>query len=648
MKHLAIVLLVFGIVTKGPAATVLRVAHSGDADFKSIQAAIATAGPGTVVEVAAGTWREDITISRPITLKGAGWNRTIVELPGNTESTVEAMWDRIIRGLEAMTPEERKQKARSLMKLPVNQPLRIADAKGVTVSNIGFHWAGPRSINPHVIQQLAQITNSTARLEGVAIVGSVEDGLLTHGNSDVTLTNCLIAGNWGRGIQARSGRIRVVGCDLRHNYRSHIAIFHGMQSARVDSSRLFGSAFFGLRPGGTNTVISGNAVFDNARTAFYLGSTSLVISNNLILRNEYGGASAWGGNRDHFIDNTFVNNGRYGVISIGSAKPVLTRNIFFGHDTAIQSGVSAAKPIDRQKPGEFDLRENLFSNNRTNWMRLIRPPNANVRVPQIVNLKSHAGTKHFDPGFRDPGSRDYSLRGDSQARAAGFGAADPISLESPFELTESEKAMIPAGDSWAFNLWRKPPDPDLRSVRDRLYAALRGEKPAAKRSDITYAQAFEDLYLHLGKHYPNFRLKGIDWAAVGRELGPRVAGVTNDVQFGHLCQELVARLEDSHAYVGKGSINPPAPPLARWDAGFACLLDKHGDAVIYHIASLSSAAEHGLLVGMTIVSINGKPVAEAIADTKKQVKRYLGYSSEQYLDYHAARWFARQPIRTSR
>ena len=619
----------------------LQVAHSGEGKFRSIQSAIDAAAPGATIEIEAGTWRENISIRKAVALKGAGWDRTIVELPGNTEPTLEAFWDRLIKDLEAMKPGERQQQLRQRLRQPDNQPLKIANAKDVSVSDIGFHWAGPKSINPHVIQQLVEITNAIARLERVAIVGSVEDGMLVHGESDVEVRGSLVAGNWGRGIQVQGGRFRLVDSDIRHNYKYHVSIFHGVTFARVERCRLYGSAFFGFRAAGPNTVISGNAVYDTARTAFYLGRTSMTVSNNLFLNHAFGGAQAWDGNRDQFVNNTFVNTGRYGFTSIGTAKPILRRNIFWGHDTALQSSVSGALPPDKQRPGDFELDGNLFSSNRTNWSRL-RPDQGGK--PEMVSVDDGFGSVFFDPGFRDPVGRDYSLRPDSQARAAGIGASDPPTLKSPFPLTEHEQAIIPTTGSWDFKHWRKPPDPDLRSIRTRIAAVMSGKPSPGKRNDVTYAQAFEDLYLVLRTNYPNFKIKGIDWNAVGRELGPRGAKVKNDEEFGRLCQELVARLEDSHAYVGKGLISPPAPPFPRWDAGFACLLDKHGDVVIYDIAPISSAAEKGLKVGMTIDSINGKPVHEAIADTMKVLKRHVGYSSEQYLKYHAVRWFPRQPI----
>ncbi|MFH1268416.1 MAG: hypothetical protein ABIK89_22065 [Planctomycetota bacterium] len=96
---------------------------------------------------------------------------------------------------------------------------------------------------------------------------------------------------------------------------------------------------------------------------------------------------------------------------------------------------------------------------------------------------------------------------------------------------------------------------------------------ARTADQVSYEQAFVDLYDTLGREYPCFDLKAIDWPAVGDELLPRARQVETDEQFGLVCLELVARLEDSHAYLGKGTLNPPWPPVPRWDPGLACLID---------------------------------------------------------------------------
>ena len=104
-------------------------------------------------------------------------------------------------------------------------------------------------------------------------------------------------------------------------------------------------------------------------------------------------------------------------------------------------------------------------------------------------------------------------------------------------------------------------DPKLATSARSLYRELTGRgapgTPADPAARAGYAPALRELHAFLGANYPNFALKGIDWAAVGRDLLPRVERATTEDEFGRLVLELVARLEDSHAVVLPGSVGPP-------------------------------------------------------------------------------------------
>ncbi len=116
-------------------------------------------------------------------------------------------------------------------------------------------------------------------------------------------------------------------------------------------------------------------------------------------------------------------------------------------------------------------------------------------------------------------------------------------------------------------------------------------------------------------------------------------------QFGLLVEELVARLEDSHAYVHKGSATPPSAGLPEWDPWLACLIDDRGRPVLYAVSPRTPAWKAGVRPGMTVVSVNGVPAAEAMDRWMKRQRKYVGYSSERYLRYDAARLFHRQTKR---
>jgi C-terminal processing protease CtpA/Prc len=161
----------------------------------------------------------------------------------------------------------------------------------------------------------------------------------------------------------------------------------------------------------------------------------------------------------------------------------------------------------------------------------------------------------------------------------------------------------------------------------------------------TFVATFRELHAHLRRAYPNFVRKRIDWDTVLKEFEPRVAKAKTEPEFGLLVEELVARLEDSHAIVIPGTATPPVPPLPPWNPGLACLIGDAGLPVVYFVEKGSSAEKAKVAVGQTIKSVNGLPADAALRQWMERTRRYYGYSSERTLKYDAARGFLDQAKR---
>jgi len=189
-------------------------------------------------------------------------------------------------------------------------------------------------------------------------------------------------------------------------------------------------------------------------------------------------------------------------------------------------------------------------------------------------------------------------------------------------------------------------NPARVKVASEVYHDVTGRTPPGVESTPAaqkgYAEALYALHNQLGRVYPNFALKEINWDKVGQEILPRAAQVRNEDEFGLLVEELVARLEDSHALVQAGTATPPAPDLPAWDPGFACLSDDRGRSVVYSVLSGSPAEKVGIFPGMTLVSANGIAAEDLMTQWMKQLKTYFGYSSERVLKYEAMQCLVRQ------
>jgi hypothetical protein len=473
----------------------------------SIQAAIAAAGEGDTIELAAGAWRENLIVDKSLTIVGKGSLATTVELPGETEATIETILEKLLLRLAALPLPDRAPFLRTngLAKSP--PPLRIAGAHRVNLRGLRFRWSGPKAKNPSVIEQLVDVRQAVVVMEDVAFLGSPADAVLAHDSASLTMRDCLVAGNLGRGVVlgAKDEAVRkahLLRCEIRHNYLSHIAMTHDARDVRVADCNLHGTAFFALRPYATNAVITGNHIHDIPRNALYCPSPSaLLISNNLFVT--AGAASFWRDGGDRFVNNTVVARGAAGIYSINEARPLIADNVFHNCDAALQGSYSSgAKPDD--ETGRFELRGNWYSDNRTNHLRV-----APQGLPQIRPVAANA--RFGDAGFVAASTGDYRLRPDGPARLAGMGARLDRRPASRFPLQPEEAAIIPATNSWDFSRWRLPEKHDLQHFNERIYALL---MPPSEPT-VSYADAFKELYETLGRSYPNFELKQIDWPAVG-------------------------------------------------------------------------------------------------------------------------------------
>lgn len=191
---------------------------------------------------------------------------------------------------------------------------------------------------------------------------------------------------------------------------------------------------------------------------------------------------------------------------------------------------------------------------------------------------------------------------------------------------------------------QKNPEPSQANDLRRAKVKTPPKNPA----EVTYEEAFVDIYTTMGRVYPAFEIKGVDWQSVGNDLLPRVKTVQTDEEFGLLCMELVARLQDSHAELQPGSAELPRLAFPQWDPGFACLIDDQNLPVVYYVDIGSPAKGAGIKPGMTVVSINGMPADQCLQNVMLQLNRYTGYSSDRYLMYHAAQMLPRQTEKDAR
>ena len=192
------------------------------------------------------------------------------------------------------------------------------------------------------------------------------------------------------------------------------------------------------------------------------------------------------------------------------------------------------------------------------------------------------------------------------------------------------------------------PDPTRAQAARSIYKELTGRTPPGSGAvgpavRQGYVKAFHDLYEHLGKVYPSFAIKGIDWCRSDMSCCPAPTRSRRRSSLVCWSRSWWRGWRTATRSFRRGSATPPPPPgLPDWDPWLACLIDDRGRPVLYSVSPQTFAWRAGVRTGMTVLSVNGVPAAEVMDRWMRRQRQYVGYSSERYLRYDAAPFFHRQ------
>jgi len=205
----------------------LTVGDSGSDEFSTIQAAIDSAGPGTTIEVAAGTYVERLIILQSVTLVGAGAG-SIVELPGNIDPTdpvieVRGAVNVRIEGFTVRGPSDgilvRDSSAVVIASVVASdngdEGIDVRHSSGVEISGIfennGDHGVQVREGSDGVTVQASTISanvqdgvnvevSTGVTVQSSTIAGNLQDGAKIEGSADCTVRDNEVTGNGDDGV----------------------------------------------------------------------------------------------------------------------------------------------------------------------------------------------------------------------------------------------------------------------------------------------------------------------------------------------------------------------------------------------------------------------------------------------------------------
>ena len=405
---------------------------------ESIQAAIDRAPAGSVVRLAAGEWKERIEINKPITLEGAGWEKTILRVAEPTHEGLEETRKKMIEMARLAQPGAEEEKASLEWARQLMRP-------GILVLGAGpVHLRSLRVAGQWALGNTGRVTSdslvvylrASGSITDCAITGPYMHGISLQG-SDLEMKSSLVTALWGTGVAASgssenstspASRLHLAGCEVRLCNHRGITLGPGCDTSVIEGNRISGSAWHGIRYDHASPTVTGNTIFNNARSGIYAsGKTQATVRGNLFWRNEMNGISCWFANADRIEANTFVDNLREGLAVVGGATPAVSGNIFARNRTAVVTSPTQQRNGELTKPGEPTLGVNLFWENRQDLVVVNEPK----PLP--------AGSVQTDPHFRDEAKQDF-------ASSAKMGAATPLSPTGPWPALLEEKGFIPMND----------------------------------------------------------------------------------------------------------------------------------------------------------------------------------------------------------
>ena len=154
--------------------------------------------------------------------------------------------------------------------------------------------------------------------------------------------------------------------------------------------------------------------------------------------------------------------------------------------------------------------------------------------------------------------------------------------------------------------------------------------PEPRLCSKTRNEIFEKVWREIRDHYYDPRFNGVDWNEVHQRYLPLVDAAKNDQDFYALMSQMTSELHDAHTRFNSPEQWKNFRKQQGVTLGFG-VDDVDGRTVVTSVLPGSNAAHAGVEPGMEVVSVDGVPVAQKIAEMEK---KRLASSTER-----ATRWF---------
>jgi carboxyl-terminal processing protease len=132
------------------------------------------------------------------------------------------------------------------------------------------------------------------------------------------------------------------------------------------------------------------------------------------------------------------------------------------------------------------------------------------------------------------------------------------------------------------------------------------------------AEVFEAVWQTVNEKYYDPGFNGVNWRAVREQYRTKIDQVAGDGAFYELLKRMVGELHDAHTRFSTPEERRERERLQAVSAGLA-IFEVESKPVVVSVDPDSDASKAGIQEGMIVLSIDGKPVADKLADARGSV-----------------------------
>lgn len=145
-------------------------------------------------------------------------------------------------------------------------------------------------------------------------------------------------------------------------------------------------------------------------------------------------------------------------------------------------------------------------------------------------------------------------------------------------------------------------------------------------------QVFEEVWGAINEKYYNPSFNDINWNKVRERYRPRVEQVTSDGEFYRLLNQMTGELRDAHTRVRSPRQRQERQRRQATSAGVR-IYEVEGAPVIFEVVPDSDAERAGVKPGMVVRAVDGRPIADALAEARQEVGTSSSERATRLLSY---------------